>query len=176
MKLSALLAFTIAIAVASCENKTDSKASATSEPAKQEQATAASAGEEPILKNGHVFSGDCAATSLDWPGKYVGAVANKDSGIARLRLTLNKDWTYAVKVMALVDQANGDAKETLQKEYAGTFTWDKAGQIIKLLGANQPGTGEVIAVSVGENALSVLGADLKALGKDGDMNTLHKEK
>jgi uncharacterized lipoprotein NlpE involved in copper resistance len=173
MKKQAILALILVLALVSCKNNTNNQTDHKEQPVTTAPTAQTTTNEEPILKPDHVFSGDCAATSLDWPGNYLGAVANKN-GIARLRLTLNKDWAFTLKIMALEDLKTGDVKENLQKEVTGTFTFDKTGQIIKLLGTNHPATNDMISVGVGENYLSVLGGDLKPLGKDGDMNTLYK--
>ena len=170
-----ILAIAISLTLASCKENTDKQSTNNvPAPSNEQVALPAPRNEEPVLKYGHVFSGDCAATSLDWPGEYLGAVVNKDNGTARLRLTLNKDWTYTLKVMALENLPSGDVKENLQKEYKGTFTFDKAGQNIKLLGTNHPATNDMISVRVEENRLSVLDGNMKELNKDGDMNTLYK--
>lgn len=151
MTKQTLLAVAIALILASCKENNNSKTQdITKAPTTStEQATApASTNEEDVLKSDYVFSGDCAATSLDWQGDYLGAVVNKNNGTARLRLTLNKDWTYVLKVMALENLPSGDVKENFQNEYKGTFTFDKAGENIKLLGALHPETNEVIALRV----------------------------
>lgn len=158
---------------ASCNN--ESKSTLKAQDSTNEQInTAQILNVEPILKYGHVFPKDCAATSLDWSGNYVGATANKGDNPARLHLALHKDWRYNLKVMSLEYLDNGGVIENFQSETNGAFTFDSAGQIIKLIGSKHPLTSELIAVSVKENYLSMLGGDLKELSKDGDMNTLYK--
>jgi hypothetical protein len=174
MRVTLIFALIVILALVGCKTKNSNQTPNNTDSSKNVQAAKANNEVEPILKYGHVFSGDCAATSLDWPGNYMGAVANQANGIARLRLSLNKDWTYSMKVMALQDLQNGSVKEKLQKEVSGTFTFDKTGQIIKLIGSNHPLTNDMISVAVGESSLSVLDGNLKPLSNDGDMNALYK--
>ncbi len=174
MTKKAILALAIIISLTSCKDSNNKETENKDQPARTEQvAITPSVNDEPVLKYGHVFIGDCSATSIDWAGSYKGVIASVDNSKAQLNLTLNENWTYALNIMAIDNLQKGDSSKNLQ--YKGTFTFNKTGQIIKLLGTKHPLTNEMISVSVGENRVSVLGGDLKELSKDGDMNTLNKQ-
>ncbi len=176
MTKQTILALAITLALASCNDNSTKTTKTIEQTSTKEVATdSLTLNGEAILKYGHQFSNDCSANSIDWPGSYVGATANKGNNYARLRLTLNKDWTYNLKIMSIEYEANGGVKEILQNETNGTFTFDGAGQIIKLIGTKHPLTNELISLRVGESYLSVLDGNLKELSNDGDMNALHKK-
>ena len=93
--------------------------------------------------------------SLDWAGTYTGHTPSAGGMGIEVRLTLNRDATYAL-FYHYVDRENPDYRTT------GNFVWDKAGNIITLDSSTGPSR-----YQVGENILRQL--DLEGREITGDL-------
>lgn len=97
-----------------------------------------------------------AENSLDYFGIYEGVTPCADCEGIKVRLTLNKDKTFAIKSVYI---KNGE--EILPSEASGNFAWNDAGNIITLENAiDQPSrffVGEGSVTIVDENGEKILG-------------------
>ncbi|MGL4474926.1 MAG: copper resistance protein NlpE [Shewanella sp.] len=94
---------------------------------------------------------DSSKTALDWPGQYSGTLPCASCEGIKTIITLNPDDQYVINATYL-----GSNTEPFSEK--GKFSWNAAGNIIKLANGNQ--------YLVGENRLLMLDNDAKQVTGD----------
>ena len=101
--------------------------------------------------------------SLDWAGTYTGHIPSASGMGIEVRLTLNRDSSYALNYHYV-------GREDPDFSFTGNFTWNDAGSVITL----DPGTGPM-QYQVGENTLRQLDMDGEVITGDlAEMYVLRK--
>ena len=104
--------------------------------------------------------------NLDWIGVYTGVLPCADCEGIKVRLTLNKDYSYELSYLYL----GRDDKPIV---FSGTFEWNDAGNIISLPRENFPtyyqvGKGQLFMLDIFGNRITGDLADMYILTKKAD--------